>query len=219
MGPTLVVPDLHARFTHRNALKFCEIVFEKYKCKRVVCTGDIIDHHRMSRHTAEPNADGAEQEKQKTIAVLKKWYKSFPSMDIVFGNHDLIPYRQAKEIGIPASFLRKLADVYEMPKDWEFHKELCIDGVLYLHKLGSGLYGAINEAKKRGMSVVGSHTHTAGGCIYFRNHRELLFGLNAGCLIDINSYAMTYSNSLPTLGCGVVIDRHEAYYVPMRYVI
>lgn len=215
-GNILVVPDLHEPFEHKDFFKFCVKVYEMYNCKRVICTGDIIDHHRIARHTTEPDADGAEQEKEKAIKKLTKWYRRFPEMDIILGNHDLIPYRQAKEIGIPASAVVRLTDWYLMPKKWLFHKELIVDNVFFTHVLPSGINGAILEAKKKGMSVVGSHTHTAGGVVYFKNKLGLYYGLNVGCGIDVESYAMRYSNSEPTLGCGVVVDSREAYFIPMK---
>ena len=198
----------------KHALTHCKKVYKSYNCKRVKCIGDILDHHRISRHTSEPDSDGAEREKMCAIQSLKPWYKAFPKVDIILGNHDMIPYRQAKEIGIPASYLQKIKHVYKMPKGWEFYTEIVEDNVLYMHEIGSGMYGAINMAKRKGMSVVGGHTHTAGGIVYFRNALRLFFGMNAGCLINKDTYAMRYTNTEPTLGCGVVYSASEAYFIP-----
>lgn len=211
---TMVIGDLHEPFEYDYAFPFVKKKYKEWRCKRIINVGDLLDHHRIGRHTSEPDSDGAEEERIRAIWRLRRWYREFPKMDIILGNHDLIPYRQAKEIGIPASYLRKLTDVYKMPKGWKFHKRLVIDGVLYTHELPSSITGAINEAKKKGMSIVGGHIHTAGGCQYFKNDKEKFFGLNVACLINEDTYAMRYTNSNPTLGCGVVINREEAYYLP-----
>jgi hypothetical protein len=46
----------------------------------------------------------------------------------------------------------------------------------------------------------------------------MIFGLNVGCGIDIDSYAMEYGRPFskrPTLGCGVVIGGQAGLFVPM----
>lgn len=214
--PTLVIPDLHIPFNHRNSLSFCKQVYKDFGCKDVVCIGDILDHHRISRHVSEPDAWGAMTELEVACKELKKWYKAFPKVDIVDGNHDLIPYRQAKELGIPRAFLRDLEDVYGMPKGWKFHPHLVKDGVYYIHIGGSGMNASMNKAKQMSMSTVCGHTHRHGGVIYFSNPKQLFFGLNSGCLLEKEAYAMRYNNTEPTLGCGVVYSSTEAYFIPMK---
>ena len=215
-GKVLVIPDTHFPFEHFGSLEHCRDVYNKHQCTKVVCIGDLIDHHRISRHVSEPDADGAKLEKAKTVSVIRLWGNVFPNMSILLGNHDLIPYRQAKEMGIPASFLRRLSEVYEMPIGWTFHKRLIYNNVIYLHDAGGGKYAAINKAKDMSMSVVAGHAHRHGGIMYFSNPTQLFFGMNAGCLIDKETYAMRYSHTEPTLGCCVVVDKSEAYFIPMR---
>jgi hypothetical protein len=40
--------------------------------------------------------------------------------------------------------------------------------------------------------------------------------MNVGCLVDKDAYAMRYSDQEITLGCGVVVDSEEAYFVPLK---
>lgn len=213
---TLAIPDTHFPFEHKRALNHCVTTYERHKCKKVICTGDMIDHHRISRHTTEPDAMGAIDEIKLTLKCIKKWGEVFPVMDIILGNHDVIPYRQAKELGIPDYYLKDLQTIYKMPKRWKFHKKLVKGNVLYLHSAGSGKYAAINKSREQSMSVVVGHTHRNGGVLYYSNPKHLYFGLNVGCLIDKNAYAMRYFEGEPTLGCGVVYSNEEAYFVPMR---
>jgi len=216
MSRTLVIPDFHAPFQHKKSLAHCKEIYKKHKCNKVICIGDFADHHQMSRFTSEPDADGAMQEYKKTLRELKKWYKAFPKVDVVLGNHDAIPMRQAKEVGVSEEFLKKLDKVYDMPKGWKIYKKIVQDNVLYIHSAGSGMNASMNKARQMSMSVVSGHTHKHLGVIYFSNPSKLFFGMNVGCLIDKEAYAMRYSDSEPTLGCGVVYSDHKAYTEPLE---
>ncbi len=214
---TLIIADLHAPFSHENALWHCQEVYKAWDCEDVINIGDFVDQHRISRHVSEPDGMDAVQEHAEAVEALKKWYKAFPYVDVVYGNHDMIPMRQAKEIGLPSDiYLRKLEEVYQCPPGWNFCNRFVRDGVLYLHNAGSGKYAAINKAREQSVSVVAGHTHRNPGIIYQSNPSTLFFGLNVGCLVDKEAYAMRYQDSEITLGCGVVVDSSEAYFIPLK---
>jgi len=210
---TLVIGDIHEPFGQEGAVDFCKKVYKKHKCKHVVFVGDIVDHHRISRHVSEPDAWGAVKEAEMAVKKLKVWSKAFPKADVILGNHDLIPKRQAKELGVPELFIKKIGEVYGLP--WSFHNRLVLNDVLYLHNPGSGKYSVLNKAREQSMSVVGGHTHRYPGVLYFSNPLHLFFGMQVGCLADKESYAMRYADNEVTLGCGVVYSPQEAYFVPM----
>jgi hypothetical protein len=53
---------------------------------------------------------------------------------------------------------------------------------------------------------------------YIANKTDTIFALNTGALIDFSQYAFEYARFAkhrPTLGCGIVINEHEAYFIPM----
>jgi hypothetical protein len=158
-------------------------------------------------------------EYEKVLQHLRKWDKEFPVAKVCIGNHDTIPERQLATIGIPAFYLQSYTDLWKLPKEWEFEDYFTINDVLYIHGIGSGgKEGALNTALKQRMSVVQGHTHSYLGCKYMANARDIIFGLNVGCGIDIKSYAMEYGKyfiNKPTLGCGIVVNSEEAYAVPM----
>ena len=216
MSRVLVIPDLHLPFEHDRALKFCKAVYKRFDCNKVICTGDMLDIHQISRHVSEPDSMGATEELAAAKRKIKEWAKAFPKLDLVIGNHDAIPKRQAKEVGLPSAYLKDIKEVYGMPNSWKLKSRVVQDGVLYIHNAGSGKYAAINKAKDMSMSVVCGHTHRHGGTIYFSNPFKLFFGMNVGCLIDKDTYAMRYNNNEPSLGCGVVIDGHESFFIPMK---
>lgn len=216
MSRVLVIPDLHLPFEKDRALSFCKAIYKRFNCNKVICTGDMLDIHQISRHVSEPDSIGAMEELALAKKKIRQWAKAFPKMIITIGNHDAIPKRQAKEVGLPSAYLRDLKDVYGMPRGWQLKRNHIEDNVYYVHNAGSGKYAAINKAKDLSMSVVCGHTHRHGGVIYFTNPFKIFFGMNVGCLIDKDAYAMRYNNNEPSLGCGVVIDGHEAFFIPMK---
>jgi hypothetical protein len=50
-------------------------------------------------------------------------------------------------------------------------------------------------------------------------HEGKLFGMNAGCLIDVDAYCFKYAKNMAinvNLGCGVVLNGVEAHFIPMH---
>ena len=155
-----------------------------------------------------------------TIARVKEYVKAFPKVKMCKGNHDDIPERQAATAGIGKRYLKSFSELMELPKTWEIADEHVIDNVLFKHGLNCcGKDGALNTAIQERMSVVIGHSHAFGGCKYSANKRDIIFGLNAGCGIDIAAYAFVYGKHAkfrPTLGCGIVFSDSNAIFVPMN---
>ena len=218
-GATLVFGDIHAPFTHPNYLQFLLDTKALYGADKVVCTGDIVDHHALSRFQSEPGAKGAYDESDLASQVIAQYVKAFPSLKMCMGNHDLIIERQAASVGIGKRFLRTFQDVYGLPKTWEIGEEFIVDDVVYKHGLNCmGQNGALNSAIRERMSTVIGHSHAWGGCNYSANKRDIIFGLNAGCGIDIDAYAFAYGKydkNRPIIGCGIVFNSTNAMFVPM----
>lgn len=211
--------DVHEPAAHPRFFEFVRDTFRANGVTEVVCGGDLIDHHFISRHTSEPDALSPVEELQLAIDNLKKWTKEFPEVKVCMGNHDAIPARQAKELGVPAHFLRDLNEVYGLPEGWKWAPQWEIDGVIYEHGMGAtGQYGMKNLALAYRQSVVVGHTHSNGGVLYMAGPKDIIFGANGGCGIDIESYAMRYGANYkhkPTLGCVIVKNGKEAKFVPM----
>ena len=224
-GPVLIAPDLHAPYNHPQAIPFLKWVHEVRGCrKRIVGTGDIMDFHSMSRHVHETDASSPSLEYSKALEFTAEFCEAFPEGDLVLGNHDLIPQRQMKEIGLPASLLGGYNDLYGMREGWTIHPLYHVidpDGwdVLVEHGIGSGgRYGCANTAKEKRCSYVQGHTHSAAAVIYSTNHESTIFGMNVGCLVDSDSLAMRYGKygtRKGVLGCGVVYSGSHAEFVPM----
>lgn len=212
--------DLHEPASHPRFFEFVRDTFRAHGVTEVVCGGDLIDHHFISRHTNEQDALNPVDELRLAIDNLKKWTAEFPNVKVCMGNHDAIPTRQAKELGIPKDFLRSLNEIYELPEGWKWAPQWEIDGVIYEHGLGAGgMYGFKNLALAYRQSVVVGHTHSNGGVLYMAGPKDIIFGANGGCGVDVESYAMRYGAAYkhkPTLGCCIIKNGTEASFIPMN---
>ena len=142
---------------------------------------------------------------------LKPWYKAFPNLRICNGNHDLIPARQLKSLGMDAHvWMRPLEEVYNMPKGWKIVDTVTIDGVLYHHGYTAcGVNGFRNDSIKRMCRTVTGHAHGNAGVSATASQHRLIWGMAVGCGVDVESMAMVYGKHFlqkPIIACGVVID-------------
>lgn len=217
--PVGVFGDIHAPFNHPNYLHFVADTFEEYRVEENVCTGDLVDYHAISRHQKETCAKSPYDELDASILTVRDYTKAFPTVKMCKGNHDTIPIRQAATINMGDRFLKSYSELMELPDTWTIKNAFIINDVLYKHGLNClGKDGAINTAILERMSTVIGHSHSHGGIKYSANHRNIIFGLNVGCGIDVDAYAFEYGRHAkyrPTLGCGVVFNSTYAIFVPM----
>jgi len=218
MSRVLHISDLHLPFTHPDALKFCKKLYKQWKCNKVVFAGDIIDHHAISFHESDPDGMSAGDELKLSRKMIKPWYKAFPKAHVTIGNHDALTTRQAKANGIPTFMMRSLSEIYETPK-WNWVLDVEIDNVLYFHGKGYGKNAALNSALMERRSIAQGHAHSFAGVQYSTSTVDRIFGLNSGCLIDIERYAFAYSKNFsvrPVLGSSVIIDGVLPIFIPME---
>jgi hypothetical protein len=214
-----IIADLHIPAVLPGYMDYCIRAFRTYNVNKIVFIGDIIDLHAMSRHVSEPDADSSMAEMMKAKEILSEWARVFPVAKICEGNHDAIPKRQAKEVGIPDLYLKSLNEVYDLPDTWDWGYSHVIDGVHYDHGLGSGgMYGCKNTAQKMGMSYVQGHTHSNAGVFYMSSDVRTIFGMNVGAAVDNTNKAMKYGKnfkSKQTPGVGIVNGGKTAMFLPM----
>lgn len=217
IGPVGVIGDTHLPFEHPRYLEFVEDTFAMYGVTTIVHIGDFWDNHAMSFHEADPEGQSAADEFKAAEYKAQEWYETFPDVFWMSGNHDNIPKRRIKAAGLTKRILRK--NIYGTPDGWKNSENLILNDVRYSHGIGSaGVMGHLNLSKAKGMSVVMGHCHSFGGVNYRSNERDMFFGMNVGCGLDIDSYAMEYGKDFPqrpTLGCGIVQSSTKATFVPM----
>jgi hypothetical protein len=214
----LAIPDLHCPFEHKDSLAFLKAVKNMYKPTDIVCLGDEIDAHALGDYDHDPDGMSAGQELEKAIESLQPFYKLFPNVKVCTSNHTSRPYRQAFKHGIPRAFLRDYAEFLLAPKGWSWADSWEVDGVVYEHGEGfSGAAAAIKSAQQNMQSTVIGHIHAFAGIQFSANSKHLIFGFNAGCLIDRHAYAFAYGKKIkskPILGCGIISDGVPTF-IPM----
>lgn len=205
----LVIGDIHAPFMHNEYPEFLKSLYEKYDCDSVVNLGDEVDHHAMSRHTTDPDGYSALHELEAAVAQIKILAEMFPVMKLCFGNHTLIPQRQAYEAGISQKFMKNLKEVLlEMGapvNNWEWAESWVIENVLYCHGIGR-----VAKARmlQESCSVVQGHYHTKAYIEWLVNARQKLFAVQVGCGINREAYAFNYGKHYqsPVLSAAVIIE-------------
>jgi len=215
----LVIGDMHEPFAHRNYLEFVREVYNEFGCDKIVFIGDVVDNHSISYHDHNPDGMSPGSELQQAKKKLQKWAKAFPEALVCIGNHDELLYRKAVTHGLPNEVFRGFNGVYGTPVTWQWRLSWELDNVLYQHGTGnSGESAHKTRALKNRQSTVIGHVHSHAGVAYMASEKDLIFGMNVGCGIDIKSYAMLYGRNFvcrPTLGCGVVLEGKHAFFIPM----
>lgn len=219
MSTVLAIPDLHVPFHHVDALKFLAAVKRKYKPTEIVNLGDIEDWHSISMHDHDPDGMSPGDELKALRAALKPLFTLFPKMKVCTSNHGSLPLRRAYKFGLPSELIKSYKEIIQAPKGWQIADTWEIDKVLYEHGEGfSGASAAINSAKANMQSTVIGHIHAFAGIQFSANNRHLIFGFNAGCLIDRYKYAFAYGKKIkakPILGCGIIKDGIPTF-IPMQ---
>jgi len=206
-----IIGDTHLPYELADYRQWCKDTFDAWECDTYVHIGDIIDHHALSFHESEPTLRGANGELMDARERLRPWFETFPKLTITGGNHDLIPARQLRKIGMdPDIWLRPLKDVYDMPEGWEVVDQIELDGVLYHHGYtANGVNGFRNDSRKRMCNTVSGHCHSNAGISASASDHRLVWGMAVGCGVDNSSMAFAYGKhflSKPIVACGVVID-------------
>lgn len=217
----LLISDLQCPFEHRDALDFIQHVDKIWfpeGHRYIVNQGDEVDQHTLGKWPANPNGRSGKDEWQEAKLRLSYWMTAFPKTYVCTSNHTYRAWKKAFLSGIPDVFLKSVAEVYEAPPGWLWRDKWYQGDVCFEHGENvSGPTAALNAAIQNQMSTSIGHQHSNGGVIWRASNTGLIYGLNTGCLIDVEQYAFDYGKNLrikPTLGCGV-IKNDVPYFVPM----
>lgn len=217
-----IIGDTHLPFEKENYAEFCYETFNMFQCDIIVHIGDLIDFYIISNYEPHnPNAHSpAEEAERAQIKLEKDWYPKFPDVKLCIGNHDERIIKACAKGKIPDKFVKSFKEVWQMPEGWDVQSNYTINNCYFTHGTGSsGKNAAINRAIEMRRNVTIGHTHTYAGCKYHANSEDYIFGLNVGCGIDINSYAMAYAKDMvrkPNIGCGVILGGRVGIFIPME---
>lgn len=218
----LIIGDTHIPFEKKGYLDFCRDVGKRCKCDTFVHIGDLVDNHAISYHEHDPDGWSPADEYREADKHLIDWFKSFPNLSLCRGNHDTLVDRKGKTVGLPKRAFKPFRDIWNLPKGWKDNWNYEIYGVRYQHGTQySGASAHMTACQNNRQSTVIGHTHSTGVAQYEANEKSIIFGLNVGCGIDRDTYAMAYGRDFkkkPVLGCGVVTDNGQyAQFFPMSF--
>ncbi|NCX93431.1 MAG: hypothetical protein EBX40_02000 [Gammaproteobacteria bacterium] len=222
--PILVIPDSQKPYEHEKALAFCTDLRRKYKIpsSNILHTGDEIDIFHGSAHKK-----GAEYRHSPTEEIMivrekiKEWAKAFPKMKLCTSNHGLRWIRKAFDAEIPSVAIKDYKELYEIPKEWEYRQEWRFTDLpnpfRMIHGQGySGKDGHRNAALDGGISTVIGHLHSFAAIDYIRTlNGYKIWAVNAGCLIDVESFAFDYGKYNRNSPCLGALTIHEGGRVPI----
>ena len=198
----LVIGDLHEPFCLDAYLDFCIEQYHVHSCNEVVMIGDVVDNHFSSYHETSADGMGGADELELAIKRIARWRDAFPVATVLIGNHDRLIMRKAQTSAIPSKWIKSYKDVLEVP-DWNFVERYVKDGVQYIH----GEAGTARTKCRADMqNTVQGHLHTQAYCEHYVGQNFRIFGMQVGCGIDHESYAMAYAKAgkKPAIGCAVV---------------
>ena len=200
----LVIGDLHEPFCLDAYLDFCLEQYNIYQCTDVIFIGDVIDNHFSSYHETSADGMGGADELELAIKRISRWYNAFPFAKVIIGNHDRIIMRKAQTSAVPSKWIKSYKEVLEVP-NWEFIERYEQDNVQYIHGEGGT---ARTKCRADMMNTVQGHLHTQAYCEHYVGKRFRVFGMQVGCAIDHDSYAMAYAKygKKPAVGCGIVLN-------------
>lgn len=212
----LFISDMHIPYHHSGLLPFLAGLKLRYNPTRIICLGDELDKHAMSFHDSDPDLMSAGDELRASLPVIAELYEMFPEMDIIDSNHGSMIYRKAKHHGLPRRYIKSYNEVLGVGEGWVWHNDMTIilpetdtmpEQKLYIHHGKSA--DAVKTSQAMSMSHICGHYHESFGIKYWANPNGLFFAVNAGCLIDDDSYAFSYNNvnlKRPIIGTALIID-------------
>lgn len=220
LAVVLAISDLHFPYEHKHAFDWLAQLKKEFKPDRIICMGDEVEMAAMGFHDKNPMMPSAGDEYAYALAKMKTLYKIFPKMDICVSNHGSRLYRRAFANGIPEAMVKAYRELWDAPKEYNWHGRIVFENVVYEHGDGggSGRNAAFTAMTANRMSTVIGHIHSFGGVQYSATPFCEHFALNTGCLINLDSpcflYAEKYRNK-PTIGSGLVIDGKLAHFLRM----
>jgi len=199
-----VVGDLHEPFSLDQYLIWCKEKYKEYNCNEVVFIGDIIDNHFSSYHESSADGMGGADELEYAIKRISRWRDAFPVATVVIGNHDRMVMRKAQTSAIPSKWIKTYKEVLEVP-NWNFVERYEKNGVQFCHGEGGT---ARTKCRADMINTVQGHLHTQAYCEHYVGQNFRVFGLQVGCGIDWESYAMAYAKygKKPAIGCAVILN-------------
>lgn len=214
----LIISDLHLPYHHRHAFQFLEAAAARINPDIIICIGDEVDYHALSRFEKDPDLYSGGDEFAWACKLLDLLEKLFPVVHFVRSNHGARYVKSATlKAGIPRAMLKTECELYKKP-NWTWDNSLnLISGGRQIRCVHGAAANAATYAAQCGHSIIQGHYHNYLTINWTNTHYLQLFSMTVGCLVDKSSYAMAYSRDDKfgqMLGTGALIDG-EPYLLRM----
>jgi len=213
----LVISDLQIPFEAEKALSFCAYIKRHYRIpdNHIINVGDEVDQLNGGLYPKDP--DGHHTPNSEIVAskeAIRKWGAVFPEMMLCISNHGMRWIKKASAAEIPSQMMRTYQEVLNAPDGWRWQHEWGFKNLKHpfrvIHGMGySGMNGHRTAALDAGVSTAIGHLHSHAGISYITTSGLNIWGMNTGCLIDVEAYAFKYGKDLrfkPCLGASVILD-------------
>jgi hypothetical protein len=202
----IFIADLHAPWILNGYLDWCKEQELKYKCNKVIFSGDILDGGSWNYHEHDVDGMSVKDELYAAKKQLKTVYKLFPKAVSLMGNHDLLISRKAKTGGLSQEFIKPFRQVVDAPKEWNFIHEYKLDNVLYKHgHTGDAFKSAVTSR----ISTCQGHLHTKTFVQWSVSQKDAIFGLQVGGGYDAKQMAFDYAKPFdkkPIISLGLILE-------------
>lgn len=202
----------HFPYAHEHAFKFLKDLKREYKPTVVVCLGDVCDLHAFSKWPKHPECYSAADEIKEAREGVRQLADIFPRQLVCKSNHDERIRRLAVSHGMPEAVVKTWQEVLKAPQGWQYAWEWEVGPALAIHgDRYSGAMGIRNAVKDNFCCSIMGHVHTEAGVFWQETKGGLVWGLQAGCLIDPTYAAFEYqqtNRNRPLIGAGVVINNN-----------
>ena len=212
-GPSRVgiIGDTHLPYELDGYLDFCQETFDRHGVDTVIHIGDMFDNHSLSFHDSEPMLHNVMGEYESAFERAQDWYEAFPEATLIMGNHDRIPARQLRKLGMePSIYMRPIEELFGMPPGWSVADSVVIDNVLYHHgETSGGINGFRKDAETRMRCTVSGHNHSNAGISATATDDQLVWGMAVGCGVNQKHMAFAYGKHFakkPIVACGLVLE-------------
>lgn len=198
---TLFISDLHIPFNNLKAFDFYCNLYAKYDITDVYATGDFFDFYGLSTYERSTEYSGIKSEIEYAKLLVKDWYKAFPNMKLLYGNHVERLMKAVNRAGIPNEWLKSLSEILQVPT-WTFASSFETDTFYLTH--GTGGMNMKNSVLARQKPVIQGHHHKSTKLEYYT---DSLWGCQLGAMVDKDSYVFNYAkeNPLPDISSCLVL--------------
>ena len=113
-------------------------------------------------------------------------------------------FRKGQTSNIPKKWIKSYKEVLEVP-NWDFVERYVQDNVQYIHGEGGT---ARTKCRADMQNTIQGHLHTQCYTEHYVGQNYRVFGLQTGCGIDHESYAMAYAKygKKPAIGVGLCLE-------------